>query len=135
MRAHYAFDAHRFLAPGDGAESGYAHFLGSQLTDAESIVLVAEHDERIVGYVYAAIEPLSWKELRDECGYIHDLLVTDEARRSGVGDALLNTAIEWLKERGMPRVVLWTAAHNDAARRVFERRRFRATMTEMTLEL
>jgi hypothetical protein len=35
----------------------------------------------------------------------------------------------------MPRVVLWTAAPNDPARRLFERRGFRSTMVEMTLEL
>jgi GNAT superfamily N-acetyltransferase len=135
MQTHYAFDAHRFLEPGEDAASGYARFLNSQLGDRDALVLVAEREDRIVGYVYAGIEPLSWKELRDECGYIHDLLVTDEARRLGVGESLLNQAIEWLRERGMPRVVLWTAAQNEAARRLFERRRFRATMTEMTLEL
>lgn len=135
MHTHYAFDAHRFLDPGEGAESGYASFLASQLDDDESIVLVAEVDDRIVGYVYAAIEPLSWKELRDECGFIHDLLVADEARRSGVGESLLNQAIEWLREQGMPRVVLGTAAQNDTAQRLFKRRGFRPTMIEMTLEL
>lgn len=135
MRTHYAFDARRFLTPGEGAEAGYAHFLGSQLDDDESVVLVAERDGRIVGYAYAAIEPLSWKDLRDECGFIHDLLVTEEARRTGVGEALLNGTIDWLHERGMPRVVLGTAAQNETARRLFERRGFRATMIEMTLEL
>ena len=89
----------------------------------------------IVGYVYAAIEPLSWKDLRDECGFIHDLLVADVARRPGIGEALLDEAIEWLRERGMPRVVLGTAAQNETARRLFERRGFRPTMIEMTLEL
>lgn len=135
MRTHYAFDMHRFLEPGEGVESGYARFLASQLQDDESIVLVAERDDVIVGYAYAAIEPLSWKDLRDECGFIHDLLVTDDARRTGVGEALLNGAIEWLRERKMPRVVLGTAAQNDNARRLFERRGFRPTMIEMTLEL
>src|SRR5262245_27828761 len=128
MHTHYAFDAKRFLDPGEGAESGYAEFLVSQLRDEESIVLVAEQDGQIVGYVYAAIEPLSWKELRDECGFIHDLLVTDAARRTGLGEALLNQAIDWLRKRGMPRVVLGTAAQNENARRLFERRGFRATM-------
>jgi GNAT superfamily N-acetyltransferase len=135
MRTHYAFDAHRFLAPGEGVEAGYAGFLEAQAKDAESIVLVAEQDGAVVGYVYAAIEPLSWKDLRDECGFIHDLLVTEQARGAGVGEALLNRAIEWLRERGMPRVVLGTAARNEGARRLFERRGFRPTMIEMTLEL
>src|SRR5689334_10133441 len=133
MQTHYAFDTRRFLEPGEGAEAGYARFLVSQLRDKDSIVMVAERDGEVVGYVYAAIEPLSWKELRDECGFIHDLLVTDSARKSGVGEALLNAAIDWLREQDMPRVVLGTAAQNDQARRLFERRGFRATMIEMTL--
>jgi len=135
MRTHYAFDMHRFLEPGEGVEAGYARFLASQLDDNESIVLVAERQGVIVGYAYAAIEPLSWKDLRDECGFIHDLLVTDDARRGGVGEALLNAAIDWLREQKMPRVVLGTAAQNENARRLFERRGFRPTMIEMTLEL
>jgi len=137
MRTHYAFDQDRFIPPGDGNEAsdGYAEFLGSQLNAADVLVLVAERDGAVAGYAYAGIEPLSWKELRDECGFVHDLLVTDDARRSGVGEALLDHAIEWLREQGMPRVVLWTSPHNDKARRLFERRAFRPTMLEMTLEL
>jgi GNAT superfamily N-acetyltransferase len=137
MRTHYAFDPQRFIAPGDGHEAseGYADFLGSQLDGDGVIVLVAERESRIIGYVYAGIEPLSWKELRDECGFVHDLLVTEEARGTGVGEALLDRAIGWLREQGMPRVVLWTSTHNAGARRLFERRAFRPTMLEMTLEL
>lgn len=137
MRTHYDFDRDRFIAPGDGSQAseGYAQFLGSQLDEDGVLVLVAERDGKIVGYAYAAVEPLSWKELRDECGFVHDLLVADDARRSGVGDALLDRAIDWLREQGMPRVVLWTSPHNESARRLFERRQFRPTMIEMTLEL
>jgi GNAT superfamily N-acetyltransferase len=135
MRTHYAFDERRFMSPGEGAESGYAQFLGSQLDQTSAVVLVAERDGRVVGYAYAGIEPLSWKELRDESGFVHDLLIADEAREAGVGKLLLDAAVEWLRAQGMPRVVLWTAAPNDVARRLFERRGFRPTMIEMTLEL
>jgi ribosomal protein S18 acetylase RimI-like enzyme len=134
MRTHYAFDQRRFLEPGSGDAGGYAHFLASQLDDDAAVVMVAEQRGRVVGYVYAAIEPLSWKELRDECGFIHDLLIAEHARGRGAGEALLDAAIEWLNERGMPRVVLGTAAQNDRARKLFERRGFRPTMIEMTLE-
>ena len=135
MRTHYAFDQHRFITPTLGDESGYARFLESQLDEDDAMVYLAERQGHIVGYVYAAVEPLSWKELRDEAGYIHDLLVADDARRLGVGEALLDQAIEWLRERGMPRVLLGTAAQNETAQRLFERRGFRKTMIEMTLEL
>lgn len=135
MRTHYAFDRQRFLSPDEGAEAGYAAFLGTQLHEDDAVVMVAEIDGAVAGYVYAGVEPLSWKELRDEAGFVHDLLVSDEARNSGVGRQLLDAAVSWLKQRGMPRVVLWTAFPNAGARRLFERQGFRPTMVEMTLEL
>lgn len=135
MRTHYAFDSQRFLAPGDAAESGYASFLGSLLDSPDDLVLVAEQDGVVAGYLWAALEPLSWKELRGPAGFVHDLAVTDEARQGGVGTKLMESAVEWLRERGAPRVILWTAASNERARALFRRMGFRETMTEMTMEL
>ncbi|HEY7190092.1 MAG TPA: GNAT family N-acetyltransferase [Vicinamibacterales bacterium] len=136
MRTHYAFDQKRFLEPGDNAEQGYAWFLGEQLNDdVNAVVLVAETNGEVVGYVYAALEPISWKELRDACGFIHDILVEERGRRHGVATALMNAAMTWLKEHGAPRIVLGTAEHNEPAQRLFERLGFRRTMIEMTKEL
>jgi ribosomal protein S18 acetylase RimI-like enzyme len=135
MRTHYDFDHLRFMNPGDGAEAGYARFLASQLDDDDVVVLVAEQAGAVVGYVYAGIEPRSWKELREEAGFIHDIAVAEDTRAMGIGHQLLDAALAWLRSRGMPRAVLWTASPNATARRLFERRGFRATMTEMTLEL
>jgi GNAT superfamily N-acetyltransferase len=135
MRTHYAFDRERFLAPGEGAEQSYSSFLGRMLDSPESRVWVAERDGVIIGYVFAALEPLSWKELRGPAGFIHDVAVTEEARHSGVGTKLIEVAIEWLRSRGAPRVILWSAAANETARTLFGRLGFRETMVEMTMEL
>ena len=135
LRAHHEFDRLRFMAPRGNTEEGYAWFLGTQLRRDDAAVFVAERDGQVVGYVYAGIEPQSWKELREEAGFIHDVYVDETARRGGIATALLEAATEWLTSRGMPRIVLWTAAPNDAARRLFERLGFRHTMTEMTREL
>jgi ribosomal protein S18 acetylase RimI-like enzyme len=135
MRAHYAFDPNRFLAPGDDPEGGYGWFLGTQLDTADTVVLVAEHGDAIVGYVYAGLEPLSWKELRGPAGFIHDLVVDEPARRMEIAKQLMAAAIEWLRAHGAPRVILWTAAQNSAAQRLFTATGFRPTMMEMTLEL
>ena len=135
MRTHHAFDPRRFLEAGAGAERGYGSFLGSMLRSDENIVFVAEQDGAITGYVWAALEPLSWKELRGPAGFIHDLAVAEEARQSGVGTMLMDAALAWLRERGAPRVILWTAAPNESARSLFRRLGFRETMVEMTMEL
>ena len=136
MRTHFAFDQKRFLEPGDNAEEGYAWFLGEQLEDdVNAVVLVAALDGEVIGYVYAALEPISWKELRDACGFIHDILVEERGRRRGVATALMKAAMAWLKEHGAPRVVLGTAEQNESAQRLFARLGFRRTMVEMTKEL
>jgi len=135
MRTHYAFDRERFLAPGQGTEQGYGSFLGSVLDSDDDAVFVAETEGKIVGYAYASLEPMSWKELRGPAGFIHDLAVDDGQRRSGTGSKLMEAAIAWLRERGAPRVILWTAAPNAAAQTLFHRIGFRDTMIEMTMEL
>jgi GNAT superfamily N-acetyltransferase len=135
MRTHYAFDPKRFLAPGSNSEIGYGRFLKSQLRDEDVVVLVAEKDGAVFGYVFAGIEPLSWKELRDECGFIHDVAVDESGRRLGAASALIEAAVEWVRTRGMPRVILWTAEGNTGGQLLFEQRGFRRTMVEMTREL
>ena len=135
LRTHYQFDQHRFMAPGSHLEDGYAWFLGTQLREEDVVVFVAERESSIVGYVYAGLEPQSWKELREACGFVHDVVVDESGRRSGVATLLMEAAIEWLRDRGAPRVMLWTAQQNDSAQRLFDRLGFRRTMVEMTREL
>jgi GNAT superfamily N-acetyltransferase len=135
MRIHHEFNERRFMSPGENPEAGYGAFLASQLDNPDMLVLVAERQDVIVGYVWAAIEPESYKELRARAGYIHDILVTGDARGGGAGARLIEAAVDWLREQGMPRVLLWTAAPNEKARKLFEAHGFSATMIEMTREL
>lgn len=134
LRLHHGFDARRFMAPPADAEAGYAWFLGSELAAEGVVLLVAARGEAVVGYVYAGLEPMSWKELRGPAGFIHDVVVDESARGEGVATALLEAAARWLEERGAPRIMLWTAEQNAGARRLFARLGFRATMVEMTRE-
>ena len=98
-------------------------------------LLVADHGGEVVGYVYAALEPHSWKELREAAGFIHDVAVAEEYRGLGIGSQLVTRASEWLRAQGAPRVLLWTAERNSSARQLFARLGFRTTMVEMTREL
>jgi ribosomal protein S18 acetylase RimI-like enzyme len=135
LRVHHNFDPQRFIAPGNDPEGGYEWFLRSQLKEEDAAVFVAEQGGSVTGYIFAALEPISWKELREACGFIHDIVVDERGRRSGVATALVQAAIDWLRSRGAPRVVLGTAERNPAAQRLFEKLGFRRTMIEMTREL
>jgi ribosomal protein S18 acetylase RimI-like enzyme len=135
LETHYRFDEKRFMAPRADSAEGYAWFLRTQLKEKTVVVFVAERAGTVVGYVYAGLEPASWKELREPAGFIHDVVVEDSSRRTGIASSLVEAAIEWLRNHGAPRVVLWTAENNPAAQRLFNRLGFRRTMIEMTREL
>lgn len=134
VRLHHSLDPKRFLLV-EGVERGYARFFQSQLEDPDTILVVAEVAGRVVGYVYARLEPRDWNSLLDACGALHDIFVLEAERRHGVASRLLEDVALRFKARGAPRFVLSTAAGNETAQRFFERHGFRRTMIEMTREL
>jgi GNAT superfamily N-acetyltransferase len=134
VRAHHTYDPSRFISVQMLRADTYISRVRKELNDGRAAVFVAEVDERVVGYVFAGIEAESWKELRAEAGFIHDLVVDETSRRSGVGTALLERAVAWFQSRRVERVMLWTAPQNVYAHSLFRRVGFRLTMMEMTLD-
>ena len=135
VEEHYDFDPQRFLAAKSGTPEGYASFISTQLKDPDMAVLVADDDGDVIGYAYAAVEGHDYMTLRGPAGVLHDIIVDPEHRGQGIGRLLLDATLEFFRSRGVPRVVLLTAARNEAAQRIFESTGFRRTMIEMTLEL
>jgi ribosomal protein S18 acetylase RimI-like enzyme len=134
VKIHFDFDNDRFLAPSARTEQGYGSFLGSQMSEPDSVVLVAEEDGEVVGYTYATDEGHDWMNLRGPAGAVHDVVVDPAHRGKGIGARLLAAVVQALEEKGAPRIVLSTAFQNQAAQRLFERAGFRRTMIEMTRE-
>ena len=135
VRTHHDFDPQRFLAATPRTAQGYGSFLGSQLDEPNTVILVAERGGEVVGYTYAGVEGNDYMSLRGPAGVLHDIVVDPAQRGHGVGRMLLDATIEALRKRGAPRVVLSTAEKNEEAQRLFDRAGFRRTMIEMTREL
>jgi ribosomal protein S18 acetylase RimI-like enzyme len=135
VRMHHAYDPRRFMAPEEDLESGYRWWLSRELKREGAVVLVAERDSAVVGYVYATVEGRDWNALLDAHGELHDIWVDESVRGEGVGGLLAEELVRQLGARGVPRVILMTASRNEAARRLFERLGWRPTMVEMTREV
>ena len=134
MRQHHADEPRRFIQV-EHPEAGYGRFLVSQITNASSLVMVAENAGAVVGYIYADVESTNWMELRGPCGVVHDVYVDEAARRLGAGRELLRAAIAWIRSKGRSQVVLLTKTRNEHAQHLFAALGFRPTMIEMTLDL
>jgi ribosomal protein S18 acetylase RimI-like enzyme len=133
MRQHHAADPKRFIQV-DQPEAGYGRFLVSQLSNPNSLVMVAEHSAAVIGYVFADVEATNWMELRGPCGVVHDVYVDESARRLGAGRKLMRAAIAWIRSKGRTQVVLLTKSRNEHAQHLFTTLGFRPTMIEMTLD-
>jgi ribosomal protein S18 acetylase RimI-like enzyme len=135
VETHHDFDPKRFIPATRQTAAGYATFIGSQLEQPDVIVLVAERGAEVIGYAYAGVEGRDWVSLRGRAGVLHDIVIDPERRQHGVGRMLLDAMVAALRSRGAPQIVLWTAARNESAQRLFASAGFRATMVEMTRDL
>lgn len=94
-------------------------FLASRLARDESIVLLAQDDDRTVGFtqIYPAFSSTRLAPI----WILNDLFVTEEARGSGAVDALLDTAATLAVEAGVIAIELSTAHTNLRAQAVYDR--------------
>jgi ribosomal protein S18 acetylase RimI-like enzyme len=132
---HHDFDPRRFIAPIPDLAERYGQFLLSRVEREGMLVLVAEREGEVVGYAYAGMEGNDYMALRGPAGVLYDLVVDPAHRRQGIGSALMDAALDRLRELGAPRVLLFTADRNHGAQSMFDRAGFRRTMIEMTREI
>ena len=130
---HERYDPRRFSQIANKAQM--AAFYGSQTNARNAAVLVAELEEKVVGFAYVQYETINYAGLLKNAAWIHDLYVDETARGHSVGKFLIEKSIEIAREFGADKLMLSVAARNETAREFFERRGFRTTMVEMMLDL
>ncbi|WP_309669708.1 GNAT family N-acetyltransferase [Gemmatimonas sp.] len=135
VRLHHDFDRARFMAATDQTERGYGSYLGTQLSERGTTMLVATVEGVVVGYAWGSLEGTDYMSLRGPAGVLHDLVIDEAHRRRGIGSLLLEAAIASLETAGARQVVLSTAARNENAQQLFTRHGFRATMLELTRDM
>ncbi len=131
---HHAWDRTRFFTTPDIAR-GYHRYFGSQLKEKEVLLLTAEVDGVVAGYLFGTLESRDWAKLLDAHGAIHDIFVSVSHRKQGVAQALMAEAKSRFTQLGARQVVLYSAASNVEGQALFKRIGYRPTMVEMTLDL
>ena len=90
--------------------------LESQLPDAQHVFLVAVDGESVLGYVGMMF-------VLDE-GCISNVAVSPEARRCGIGDALIAELLLRAEEKALSFVTLEVRESNEAAIRLYQKHGF-----------
>jgi ribosomal protein S18 acetylase RimI-like enzyme len=93
-------------------------WLGRIADLGERLLLVAETDGRVEGYVLAG--PARDHDLPDLAGEIYAIYVDPAAQRRGMGRTLLETATAELRTAGFEPLVLWVLTANVLGRGFYE---------------
>ena len=72
----------------------------------------------------AAVGSIACVRKDDQTAQLRFLLAEPAARGKGVGLALVRTCLQFAKDRGYPRMMLWTCSGLDASRALYERHGF-----------
>lgn len=112
----------------------YGAYLRVLITRDDAIAVMAKDGSEVVGYAVGRITTLPPFFEHRYRGYIHDVFVTPQFRRHGVGRRLVDEILRWLRQRGVNLVELTVAANNDAVP-FWERLGFRVYMHQMKRDL
>ena len=114
------FDGYRRFYEQPGDLEGARRFLQARLDAEDSVILLAESDRQLLGFIqlYPSFSSVSMRRL----WILNDLFVDPRHRRGGVGDALMTAAEKLARDDGSKGLVLATQKTNGTAKTLYEAR-------------
>lgn len=98
-------------------------FFKKRTNDKDAILLVADVDNKIVGYIYGYVHSDNKIKIELE-SYIESLFVEEEYRNQGIGQELLNRFIEESKDRGVKYIFIENKVGNETAQFLYKKLNF-----------
>ena len=112
LTEHHASDEPLFaLRPDAGAE--IHRLLAETLRDPDAAIFVCERDDVLLGFCTVRVDRAPPIQVEVQRAEITDLMVLASERRRGVGRALVERALGWVKERGVERCEIRVASRNS----------------------
>jgi RimJ/RimL family protein N-acetyltransferase len=106
--------------PESVSEPSEAFWIGEMIRAAEHLVLVAEADGEVVGNVLVSVDR---GRATEHIGVL-SICIARGWRDVGIGQALVEAAQRWAREKGLRKVSLGVFPDNDRAIAVYEKRGF-----------
>jgi len=127
---HEMMELHADIEPmiwtiGPDAESQMRLYLADNIQSEGMLLLVAENEGEVVGYLLAAKAPRPPVLDPPVCGAISDCAVTRSARRRGIGSKLVAQAMDWFREQGLAHVQVSHATRNPMSSAFWKAQGFR----------
>ena len=133
---HEMMETHKGMHPdfrvSENADVVVASNFTGLFDDPSSTIFVAEEEEKVVGMLIAQVRIGLSYTATIKSGYIRDVSVTGEYRRSGIGMKLVEAGIEFLESYDVEYIDLITGSVNDASNDFWAKMGFDETLKVRT---
>lgn len=102
------------------AKKNWKKFLNKSIKDRNSLVLIAQDNNKYIAYSIALIKKNIPVFFIKKYGHIYDLYVDKKYRSKGVGRKLMNKTKEFLKKKKIKFISLEVIHNNSAAIKFYE---------------
>lgn len=133
MDQHARWDA-RFRFE-EGASREFQRRITGMIRSSRACVVVAEVRGRVIGFATGELTSRPETYPAGRYGFISELFVQEEYRHRGIGTALVQQILEWMRGRGVTVVELLAAERNAGGRAFWERLGFDAFLRLMRADL
>ena len=109
----------------EDADKRASRYLNESIASKNCLVLVAEQDKKVIGFLRAEVKDrLFYEPVRE--GVITDFYILPEGRRKSLGNEILNKASRKLKQMGAAMILVEFPAQNEIAVRFYVKSGFKA---------
>lgn len=131
-------DYHKVIDPyyksGSETKSSFKEYITRIIQNKNATVIVAEPD-KIIGYAVGIIEKAKPFVTPEEIGRISDMFVEEKYRNQGIGKKMVDTLINWFKQKGIIYVELSVDSRNEIGVTAWQNLGFKEYMKKMRLDL
>jgi len=130
---HAKFD--RYYTLNKDALSHFKTFHKRNIYSKKSLFLVAEYENKIIGYVIGKMEerPPIFKE--KDIGFVMAMYVKEKFRRQGIAKMFLDKLLSWFKKNKITNIELHVHPKNDPGIKAWEKSGFKTFLFHQRVKL
>ncbi len=133
--ANYHRKIDKYYKPGSEIEKSFRKHLSEIIRKRNVKIMVAEIDDKVIGYFIGKIEKAKSFIASKKIGKISDAFMEEKYRKSGIGRMMFNELVQWFKKNKIKHIELSVDSRNETGIKAWQKFGFKEFMKKMRLDL
>jgi len=133
--ADYHRKVDKYYKPSSETRKSFRKYISEIIRKRNIKILVAETDNKIVGYFIGTIEKAKPFTAPKKIGRISEVFVEEEFRKSGIGRMMFDELIRWFNKNKIKHIELSVDSRNEIGIKAWQKFGFKEFMKKMRLDL